>query len=569
VNVYPSVTLNPTTATICNNASVTVTASGGTTYTWSVLSGDATPGFDGNGAVQVLESISGNTVIVVSMPGVPAQCNATDTLTVTVPDFTLQPLTTQSMCVGGTVTPLTFTLVGITGTPSYQWYSNATNSNTGGTAIAGATAISYTPSSATAGTTYYYCVVTLTSASCPNITTNTAEVIVVADPTITTQPVAVQNICIGGSGTLSVVYSNGQGNATYQWYSNTTNSNTGGSIIAGATSATYTTPVLTTAGTRNYYCIVTLSGSGCGTALSTVGQVIVGADPTISTQPTATQSICVSGTPAAISVAYINGSGTPAYQWYSNTTTSTTTGTAIPGATSATYTFSPMNTPGTFYYYCVITLSGSGCNVITSATSQVIVVADATIATQPQASQTVCLNGIPNALTVTVNNGLGTITYQWYCTTANNNFSGSALAGATSPTFIPPTNVTGTRYYYCRVNVASLTCGVIFVVTSAPGAIIVVALPTVNAQPTATQSICIGGTPTPLNMGYTGGTGTASYQWYSNTTNSNTGGTAIAGATTNSYTAPGTTVGTFYYYGVVTLTGLGCGRTCLPTYWHC
>jgi hypothetical protein len=559
VNVFPSVTLNPTTATICNNAAVTVTASGGTTYTWSVLSGDATPGFDGNAAVQVLESISGNTVIMVSMPGVPAQCNATDTLTVTVPDFTLQPLTTQSMCVGGTVTPLTFTLVGVTGTPTYQWYSNATNSNTGGTAIAGATAITYTPSSATAGTTYYYCLVTLTSASCPDITTNTAEVIVVADPTITTQPLATQNICIGGTGTLSVIYSNGLGNATYQWYSNTTNSNTGGSIIAGATSSTYTTPVLNTAGTRNYYCIVTLSGSGCGTAISAVGQVIVGVDPTISTQPLTTQSICVSGTPTAISVAYINGSGTPAYQWYSNTTTSTTTGTAIPGATSATYTFPQMNTPGTFYYYCVITLSGSGCNVITSATSQVIVVADATIATQPQASQTVCLNGIPNALTVTVNNGLGTISYQWYCTTANNNFSGSALAGATSPTFIPPTNVVGTRYYYCRVNVASLTCGVIFVVTSGTGAIIVVPLPTVNTQPTPTQSICIGGTPNALTMGYTGGTGTASYQWYSNTTNSNTGGTAIAGATTNSYTPPGATIGTSYYYGVVTLTGLGCG----------
>jgi gliding motility-associated-like protein len=559
VNVFPSVILNPTTATICNNASVTVTASGGTTYTWSVLSGDATPGFDGNVAVQVLESISSNTVIMVSMPGVPAQCNATDTLTVTVPDFTLQPLTTQSLCVGGTVTPLTFTLLGVTGTPTYQWYSNATNANTGGSAIVGATSAAYTPSSVTAGTAYYYCLVTLSSASCPNITTNPAEVIVVADPTIDTQPLATQTICLGGTGTLSVVYSNGLGNATYQWYSNTTNSNTGGSIIAGATNATYTTPVLTTAATRNYYCIVTLSGSGCGTAVSAVGQVVVVADPTISTQPTTTQSICVSGTPASISVAYINGSGTPTYQWYSNTTTSTITGTAIPGATSATFTFSPMNTPGTYYYYCVITLSGSGCNVITSATSQVIVVADATIATQPQGSQTVCLNGVPNALTVTINNGLGTITYQWYCTTANNNFTGSALPGATSATFVPPTNVVGARYYYCRVNVFSLTCGVVFVVTSAPGAIIVVAPPTVNAQPTATQSICIGGTSTPLSMGYTGGTGTASYQWYSNLTNSNTGGTAIAGATTNSYTPAGASIGTFYYYGVVTLTGLGCG----------
>jgi hypothetical protein len=560
VNVFPSVTLNPTTATICDNAPVTVTASGGTTYTWSVLSGDIIPGFDGNSAVQVLESISGNTVIMVSIPGVPVQCNATDTLTVTVPQFTVQPLTSQSICVGGTVSPLSFTLTGATGALTYQWYSNAANANTGGTAIVGATSATFTPSSTTAGTTYYYCVVTIPSLGCPNISTNTAELIVVPDPTIGTQPLPTQTICLGGTATLSISYVNGLGNATYQWYSNTTATTTGGSIIGGATSATYTTPVLNTVTTRNYYCIVTLNGSGCGTAVSTVAQVIVAADPTIFTQPTATQSICIGATPAAISVGYTNGAGTPSYQWYSNTTTSTTTGTAIPGETSATLTFSAMNTPGTYYYYCVITLSGSGCNIITSATSQVIVVFAPTIATQPQSSQTVCLNGIPNALTVTLNNALGTITYQWYCTTANNNFSGSAVAGATSATFVPPTNITGTRYYYCRLNVLSSICApLVFAVVSAPGAIIVVALPTVNTQPTPTQTVCIGGAPNPLTMSYTGGTGTPSYQWFSNTTSSNTGGTPIAGATTNSYSPPANTLGTFYYYGRVTLTGLGCG----------
>ena len=60
VNVFPSISLTPTTANICANTPVTATASGGSTYTWSVLSGDATPGFDGNAAVQILESISSN-----------------------------------------------------------------------------------------------------------------------------------------------------------------------------------------------------------------------------------------------------------------------------------------------------------------------------------------------------------------------------------------------------------------------------------------------------------------------------------------------------------------------------
>ena len=45
-------------------------------------------------------------------------------------------------------------------TVSYQWYSNGTNSTEGATAIEGATSAAYTPSTAEAGTTYYYVVAT-------------------------------------------------------------------------------------------------------------------------------------------------------------------------------------------------------------------------------------------------------------------------------------------------------------------------------------------------------------------------------------------------------------------------
>lgn len=44
-------------------------------------------------------------------------------------------------------------------TPTLQWYSNTTDTNTGGSAISGATAASYAiPTGTTAGTYYYYCV---------------------------------------------------------------------------------------------------------------------------------------------------------------------------------------------------------------------------------------------------------------------------------------------------------------------------------------------------------------------------------------------------------------------------
>ncbi len=64
-----------------------------------------------------------------------------------------------------TATPLT--VATSASSPSYQWYSNTSNSTTGSTLISSATNASYTPSTATEGTTYYYCVVT--AAGCSTI----------------------------------------------------------------------------------------------------------------------------------------------------------------------------------------------------------------------------------------------------------------------------------------------------------------------------------------------------------------------------------------------------------------
>jgi len=46
---------------------------------------------------------------------------------------------------------------------------------------------------------------------------------------------------------------------TYQWYSNTTASNVGGTLIPGANAASYTTPTLTN--TSYYYCVVSTTGA--------------------------------------------------------------------------------------------------------------------------------------------------------------------------------------------------------------------------------------------------------------------------------------------------------------------
>ena len=79
---------------------------------------------------------------------------------------------------------------------------------------------------------------------------------------------------------------------TYQWYSNVANSNSGGTLIAGATSNSYS-PVTTTVGTLYYYCIV--SGTCTPAVTSNVsGAIVVDAPPAITVQPSTTnQTDCL------------------------------------------------------------------------------------------------------------------------------------------------------------------------------------------------------------------------------------------------------------------------------------
>jgi len=75
--------------------------------------------------------------------------------------------------------------------------------------------------------------------------------------------------------------------------------------------------------------------------------------------------------------------------------------------------------------------------------------------------------------------------------------------------------------------------------------------PVINSITPAEQQVCVGTTATAITVSATG-TGTLTYQWYSNTTDSNSGGTLISGATTNTYTPPASAAGDMYYYVVVT-----------------
>lgn len=91
--------------------------------------------------------------------------------------------------------------------------------------------------------------------------------------TITTQPAGLTEVTAGSiTGSLSVVAeSNTSDPVTYQWYENTIDSSTGGTVINGETSASFDIPTDLLADTYYYYCVLSLVGaSDVTTTVATV-----------------------------------------------------------------------------------------------------------------------------------------------------------------------------------------------------------------------------------------------------------------------------------------------------------
>ncbi|RZK90389.1 MAG: hypothetical protein EOO98_08460 [Pedobacter sp.] len=167
-----------------------------------------------------------------------------------------------------------------------------------------------------------------------------------------------------------------------------------------------------------------------------------------------------------------------------------------------------------------------------------------------------CENAIPADLSVTASGGIGTYSYQWYSNTINNNSTGTAITGATNSNYTPPTNIVGTMYYYVVINQSGSGCST----KSNTAEVKVNVPPTMTTQPVS-STVCEGGTPTLLSVGYVNGVGTPTYQWFVNTTNTTVGASPITGATGSTFSPPSLTAGVFYYFATITFTSAsGCGN---------
>ncbi|KFF07609.1 beta strand repeat-containing protein, partial [Flavobacterium reichenbachii] len=283
---------------------------------------------------------------------------------------------------------------------------------------------------------------------------------------------------------------------------------------------------------------------------------MVAFDNTTNTVTPASRTLCSGQTQLLDGSAYLyNGGANPTikYQWQSSTNNAAFSD--ILGATTEDYTppAETTTTTNTIYYYrraVSATASNAGAciyysNSVAITTSPGVPVFAAAATISGTAGQCNASTGQVYSIAAATN----AVTYTWVLPT------GWSITGGFGTNSITVT--TGTTGQNGNITVVAVNgCG-----NSTPTktlAVTVRALPTISSHPsTAGQTVCENTAITALSVAATAGSGTISdYKWYSNTTNSNTGGTLVAtntsAATTNTYTPANTTAGTLYYYVIVT-----------------
>ncbi|MCE7057254.1 hypothetical protein LZF95_21415 [Algoriphagus sp. AGSA1] len=365
-------------------------------------------------------------------------------------EITAEDMDDQRICEGNTFSEISIIATG-TGALSYQWFSNDTPDKTGATPV-GANSPSLTPPADAIGTTYYYVEVT---SDCGSIATSRfMQATVEPITTITTDIDNLDDVeCFGdGFDPLTVVAEGAD--LTYQWYVNTDQQNTGGTLINGAISATYTPPS-TDIGSLLYYYVV-VSGYCTSDTSIISGQYRVNPPETVIDQnPDSNDFIVCPGDAFPELKVLASGEGTITYQWYSNNSPQNTGGTLINGATDPTFT-PPNNTVGTKYYYAT---GRSNCGTVPTAVSGGFTVTQPSVVTSEDLNgQEICVDDSFSPISITAD-GTGTIEYQWYSnTSAVADTLGAEvieLTGENSNSFTPPTTL-GTLYYFIKV---SSECG--------------------------------------------------------------------------------------------------------------
>ncbi len=372
VNAAPNASITPSTASVCTGESITLTASGGTSYAWS--------NSGGNNAAATFSPAT-NTTYTVTVTGT-GGCTATASQLVTVnaiPTASISPAT-AIICSGGNIN------LTASGGNSYAWSNGGSNNATA----------NFAP---TTNTTY-----TVTVTGTGGCTATASRLVTVnATPVAAITPTTV-TICNGESTTLTA-----SGGNSYAW------SNGGGNNAAATFSPT----------TNTTYTVTVTGAGGCTATASRL--VTVNATPVAAITP-ATVSIC-NGESATLTAsgggtyAWSNGGGSNAAATFSPTTNTTYTVTVtsannctasasrlVTVNTNPTATISPSSASICDGESTVLTASGGGTyawsntpgngpsiSVSPNQTTSYSVTVTAANSCTATASATITVNPIPNA----------------------------------------------------------------------------------------------------------------------------------------------------------------------------
>jgi hypothetical protein len=385
-----------------------------------------------------------------------------------IPTITTSAISGSPFCAGATVLVPYTTTGTMTGTFTAQ-LSDANGSFASPLSIGtGSSPITATiPSNTVAGTAYRIRVVNNTPSTTG--TDNGADLTINALPTITAQTTATATYCTNGTASALSVTATGT-SLTYQWYSNTTASNSDGIIISiDGTSASYT-PIITTLGTTYYYCVV--SGTCTPSVTSAVsGAIIVNGIPTASAGGTTT--ICSNGTATVSGASSSNG----AILWTHNG------GGSIADATALTPTYTADVTDAGKTVTLTMTVSNAPCTAATATYS--VIVNTPSVGGTASAAQTICSGSTPSDITLTSNIGI----IQWQSSTTSVSAGFMDISGQTGATLTGVTigALTATTYYR-----AVVTSGVCTAANS--NAVTITVNPTLTATISGSATICNGTT---------------------------------------------------------------------------
>ncbi len=308
VTALPSVAVSAASASICSGSSTSMTASGGTTYSWLPATG-----LSASTGATVTCSATATTTYTIT--GTTSGCSATVTKRISVSPVTVSAFAGSSTICSGTTT--TLTAYGATG---YTWLPA-----TGLSATTGASVVC----SATSTTTYT--ITGTTSGGCTN--TATLTITVLTAPTVTVTPSATA-ICTGGSMGITA-----SGAINYTWAPATGLTATTGNSVTCSTSVS------------RVYTITGANAAGCRTSVTQPVSVIIA--PTVGAISGSTD-VCI-GYGTILSDTASGGTWTS-----SNTSTATVASGVVTGVSggSVNISYTVSNSCGTAVASLALTVHG-------------------------------------------------------------------------------------------------------------------------------------------------------------------------------------------------------------------